>query len=147
MKKAVVMVFAILVMLLAMSTFSFADHFPMVNVDVNMENSYNYLEPNSSQGPVVCDYTAGSLFSNKVTGYTWVSVATDMTGSANVYIKGSNGVIQQSYSSNTSGNYVRSGTATVTGCKTAEYVRHYAVRTYYSNGEPTYADDWEYKFY
>ena len=147
MKKTKRISLIMLALVLMFSSSAFAAHYPTVPIDHNMESYYDDRKPNSDMGPVVCRYFPGTTSSQTIKSETWVSVATDMTGSANVYMKGQNGVIRQRASSTISDNYVKSGVANITGCYTAEYVEHYAVRTYYVNGQPSYADDWEYRYY
>ncbi len=146
MKKVSVLLVVVL-LIVSVTSFAFAAHYPMVTVDHNMETSYNTKKPNATNGPMVCKYTAGSLSNQSISSETWISIATDETGSANVYMKGANGVIKQKANAFATGGYVKSGVATINGCYSAEYVEHRAVRTYHdANGDPTYADDWGYRF-
>ena len=118
-----------------MSSIAFAATNSVNYYDVDMSTGYMFAYPNSSTGPLTGRYYVGFILNNKASANTNLSVASDNTGYAKVYIKGINGSIAQYTSYSIVSGAIRTGDISVSGCYYAEYVEHSGSRTVnYSNG-------------
>ena len=92
---------------------------------VDFTSSYNKSRGN---GAVRTKYCPG-MGTSWLTASTELSVSSDATGTAYIYVKAINNATSSTHSSTQNNNVIRSGTASVTGQLYAKETNHYAYRT------------------